>query len=154
MIPLDDIRIMAMEEVSKCKKRIAARKRKERHDQALASMEDGTNSEYGETEYVLDIEDEREPPCKIQKVDEIVSIDSDEDELDEEMMQPESEEVSEEAVYQEVDQEEKDDEETFEDGESFHPIKDDVELEYVTKKIQNRPEYLKDLVRIFFFVAI
>lgn len=136
-----------MQEIRKCKRRFLARNRIEKHDQGSASMESSSNPEHFiDMENFVKMENDPEPPCKIQKVEENVLMDSDEDDLDEETVnETEPEEVLIE-VYET--NEGKDDDESYDDELNFHPIKNDEELESVTQKIQNNPEFLKDLVRI------
>lgn len=130
---------MAMQQIYRCKKRISNRNLSEKYRQAL---------ETEKSKSMENVEMDNEPPCKTQKLEENVSMDSDEEDLDEETLEPESGQVVIE-VYQEIDHEDKDDDETDEDGVNFHPIKNDEQLEKVTQKIETNPQYLKNLVRIF-----
>lgn len=115
-----------MRDIERVKKRFMARNRNEKHDQVSVPTENE--------------EDEREPPLKIKKIEENVSMDSDIDDLYQDTVQSKPEEVFiEESVYEEVDHEDKadhedtDDDESDDDGVNVHPIQKDAKLESVSQ---------------------
>lgn len=128
----------AKQEIEKVKNRFMAQNRNE--SQALSLVDNRITPED------VTIENQQEPPRKIQKAKENDSMDSDEDNSD--TMEPEPGQVFNE------NSEDDDDKDNDKSDLNFHPIENDAELRNVTRKIQRNPEFLKDLVRILSFVNI
>lgn len=141
-----------MKEIRRVKRRISSRNLKVKPNQQVVLIDNGKKPE----EQVDEMENENSYQCKTENFEEDLDLDEGTEDLDEDMMETEVSAVSGQVFIQEEkydniqDGEDVDDDESYEDGVDFHPMKNNLELKRVSKKIKESPEYLKQLVRTIF----